>query len=140
MANRIPRGLRNNNPGNIRISKTTYKGEIVPSQDTAFKQFESIGYGYRAMFVLLHYYYYSLHLKTVRQIISRSAPPSENHTENYIRHVADAILRGPDSEIDIRSKDEMVLMVAAMSKVENGVPANIDEVLEGWKLYRQDRS
>ena len=36
--------------------------------------------------------------------------------------------------------DEMVLMVAAMSKVENGVPANIDEVIAGWKLYRQDRS
>ncbi len=99
-----------------------------------------MAYGYRAMFVLIHYYYYKLGLKTVRQIISRYAPPSENHTESYIRHVADAILRGPDSIIDIRSKDEMVLMVAAMSKVENGCPANIDEVQGGWKLYQQDRN
>ena len=140
MANRLSRGYRNCNPGNIRISKTIYKGEIVPSQDTAFKQFTSMAYGYRAMFVLIHYYYRSLGLKTVRQIISRYAPPSENHTESYIHHVADAILRGPDSEIDITSQDEMVLMIAAMSKVENGVPANIDEVLEGWNLYRQDRN
>ena len=140
MANRLPRGYRNCNPGNIRISKTVYKGEIVPSQDTAFKQFKSMAYGYRAMFVLLHYYYHRLGLKTVRKIISRYAPESENQTASYIRHVADAILRGPDSEIDITSMDEMVLMVAAMAKVENGIPANIDEVIEGWKLYRQDRN
>jgi len=140
MPTKLSRGYRNCNPGNIRISGTRYKGEVVPSQDTAFKQFTSMAYGYRAMFVLIHYYYRVLHLKTVRQIISRYAPPSENHTESYIRHVADAILRGPDSEIDLGSMDEMVLMVAAMSRVENGVPANIDEVIEGWKLYRKDRN
>ena len=140
MANKLSRGYRNCNPGNIRISGTRYKGEVVPSQDIAFKQFESMAYGYRAMFVLIHYYYTVLHLKTVRQIISRYAPPSENHTESYIRHVADAILRGPDSPIDLGSQDEMVLMVAAMSKVENGVPAGIDEVIAGWNLYRQDRN
>mgnify|MGYP006916059114 CR=1 FL=1 len=137
---RLPRGIRNCNPGNIRISKTRYKGEVVPSQDVAFKQFQSMEYGYRAMFVLIHYYYKVLHLTTVRQIISRYAPENENNTNAYIRHVADAILRGPDSEIDISSMDEMVLMIAAMSKVENGVPANIDEVIAGWKLYRQDRN
>ena len=54
---RLSRGYRNYNPGNIRISNTRYKGEVVPSQDTAFKQFQSMEYGYRAMFVLLHYYY-----------------------------------------------------------------------------------
>ena len=138
--NRLSRGYRNCNPGNIRISKTTYKGEIVPSQDVAFKQFQSMEYGYRAMFVLIHYYYRSLGLKTVRQIISRYAPENENNTRAYISYVADAILRGPDSEIDLTNMDEMVLMVAAMSKVENGFPANIDEVIEGWKLYRQDRN
>lgn len=138
--NRLSRGYRNCNPGNIRISKTTYKGEVVPSQDVAFKQFTSMAYGYRAMFVLIHYYYRSLGLKTVRQIISRYAPENENNTRAYISYVADAILRGPDSEIDLTNMDEMVLMVAAMSKVENGFPANIDEVIEGWKLYRQDRN
>lgn len=140
MASKISRGYRNCNPGNIRISKTIYKGEVVPSQDTAFKQFVSMDYGYRAMFVLIHYYYKVLGRKTVRQIISRYAPENENNTNAYIRYVSEAILRGPDSEIDIASMDEMVLMVAAMSKIENGVPANIDEVIAGWNLYRQDRN
>ena len=57
-----------------------------------------------------------------------------------VRDAQAEALRGPDSEIDLTSMDEMVLMIAAMSKVENGVPANIDEVIAGWRLYRADRN
>ena len=38
----LPRGLRMNNPGNIRISATKWKGDVIPSADKSFKQFESI--------------------------------------------------------------------------------------------------
>ena len=44
----LPRGLRNNNPGNIRNSSTVWVGEITPSKDKSFKQFKSMAYGYRA--------------------------------------------------------------------------------------------
>lgn len=134
-----PRGIRNCNPCNIRLSKTKYKGEIVPSQDTSFKQFENMAYGYRAVFVLLHYYYSHYHLTTVRQMINRWAPPCENDTGSYVRHVAEAILLSPDAPLDITNRETMVLMVCAMSKVENGIPAVIDDVLEGWNLYKKDR-
>lgn len=137
---RLSRGYRNCNPGNIRISKTRYKGEIVPSQDTAFKQFQSMEYGYRAMFVLLRYYYKVLHLTTLRQIISRYAPESENDTNAYIASVADSIFKGADVPIAIDDRDEMVMIVSAMSRVENGVPANIVEVIAGWQLYREERN
>ena len=82
----LPRGLRNNNPGNIRISPTRYKGEIVPSSDRAFKQFKSRGWGYRAIFVLLESYH-KRGIRTIRQIISRYAPSFENDTEKYISSV-----------------------------------------------------
>ena len=52
----MSRGVRNCNPGNIRCSRVRYKGEVLPSQDREFKQFESMAYGYRAMFVLLDTY------------------------------------------------------------------------------------
>ena len=117
-----PRGLRNCNPGNIRNSRTTYKGEVVPSQDTAFKQLRSMAYGYRAMFVLIRYYYKRLGLKTIRQIINRYAPPIENNTSSYIQRVCEGTLYSPDMEIPLGDRDFMVLMVASMSKVENGVP------------------
>ena len=84
----MSRGLSNCNPGNIRQSKVRYKGEVQPSRDPAFKQFESLAWGYRAVFVLLHTYRVRHGLRTVRGMISRWAPPVENHTEAYIRAVA----------------------------------------------------
>lgn len=134
----LPRGLRNNNPGNIRISPTRYKGEIVPSSDRAFKQFKSRGWGYRAIFVLLESYH-KRGITTIRQIISRYAQPCENNTEGYISSVCESSLIGADAPLDITDKDTMVLVVSAISKVENGTPAVIDEVLEGWDLYQQHR-
>lgn len=135
----IPRGLRNNNPGNIRQSSTTYKGEISPSKDKEFKQFETVSYGYRAMFVALHYYHSNLGLKSIRKMISRWAPPSENDTESYIRTVSRLSNHDPDKTIDLQNRNLMLGIVAAMSKVENGQDAVISDVIEGWKLYKADR-
>ena len=41
----MSRGLSNRNPGNIRQSAVRYKGEVRPSRDPAFKQFESMPWG-----------------------------------------------------------------------------------------------
>ena len=121
----MSRGLRNCNPGNIRRSATRYKGE-TKSSDPAFKAFESMPWGYRAMFVLLH---------TLREMISRYAPPTENHTENYIRSVATQAQVSPDEALDTRNGNTMIPIVAAMSRVENGTPAQMDEVRAGWDLF-----
>lgn len=134
----LPRGLRNNNAGNIRISKTVYKGEVVPSTDTAFKQFKTRGWGYRAIFVLLESYS-KKGFKTIRQMISRYAPENENHTEKYISYVAQSAVVSPDEVLDVKNKNTMILVVCAISKMENGVPANINDVLEGWELYQKHR-
>ena len=83
----MSRGLSNRNPGNIRQSAVRYKGEVRPSRDPAFKQFESMPWGYRAIFVLLDTYRIRHGLDTIRGMISRWAPPSENRTEIYIRAV-----------------------------------------------------
>lgn len=133
-----PRGIRNNNPCNIRLSRTVYKGE-VPSKDKAFKQFESMAYGYRAVFVTLHTYHTRLGLKTIRQLIGRWAPPCENDTNSYVRHVSDAARCDCDAVVDIKDKDLMVRIVSAMSFVENGLKANQADVMSGWEMYRRDR-
>lgn len=131
----MARGLSNNNPGNIRISDTKYKGEIQPSRDKAFKQFETMAYGYRAMFMLLYTYQKRHGLHTIRQMISRWAPPTENHTENYIRSVAQGAGINADDGIETLTKNTMVPIVAAMSRMENGVPAVMADVEKGWELF-----
>ena len=131
----MSRGLRNCNPGNIRQSRSNFKGEVRPSRDSAFKQFESMAYGYRAMFVLLNSYHKRYGLTTIREMISRWAPPSENFTEGYIRFVSERSGIAADAEVDSRSERDMVPIVAAMSEIENGVKAAMNDVYEGWKLF-----
>ena len=106
-----------------------------PSRDSAFKQFETMAYGYRAMFVLLDTYHRRYGLTTIRQMISRWAPPTENFTEGYIRFVAERTGISADAEVDSRSERDMVPIVAAMSEIENGVKAAMNDVYEGWKLF-----
>lgn len=137
---KISRGLRNNNPGNIRLGSFRYRGERVQSGDTAFRQFESMEWGYRAMFVLLHTYWRKYGCRTLRQMINRYAPPVENHTESYIRSVADDTHLNPDEEISTIDAAVMTAVVAAMSAVENGVKADMEDVWRGWELFIADFS
>ena len=131
----MSRGLRNNNPGNIRRSRVRYKGEVRPSRDPDFKEFSTMAYGYRAVFVLLDTYRSRYGLTTIRQMLNRYAPPTENFTEGYVRFVADYSGVMPDEIIDTRSEKDMIPIVAAMSKIENGVAANIEDVERGWALF-----
>ena len=122
----MSRGLANCNPGNIRQSKVRYKGEVRPSRDPAFKQFESLAWGYRAIFVLLHTYRVRHGLRSIREMISRWAPPSENRTEAYIRAV---------EALETLDPATMVPVAAAISRVENGSAADPDEIRRGWELF-----
>lgn len=131
----MSRGLRNCNPGNIRRSRSKFKGEVRPSRDAAFKQFETMAYGYRAMFVLLDTYHRRYGLTTIRAMISRWAPPSENFTDGYIRFVAERSGIDADAMVDSRLERDMVPIVAAMSEIENGVKAVMTDVHEGWELF-----
>lgn len=135
---KMSRGLRNNNPGNIRLGSFKYKGERAKSSDVAFRQFESMEWGYRAMFVLLHTYALRYDCRTLRDIISRYAPSSENNTEAYIRRVAGMIHLTDDEQLDTLDRRVMVDVVSAMSAVENGREADLASVVAGWELFCAD--
>ena len=134
----MSRGLRNCNPGNIRRSRVRYRGEVVPSRDVEFKEFATMAYGYRAMFVLLDTYRRRYGLITIRQMLSRYAPPEENFTESYIRIVSQRTGIDADSRVNTRLASDMIPIVRAMSEVENGVAAVIDDVERGWQLYIEE--
>lgn len=128
------RGLRNCNPGNIRINGDKFQGEIVLSQDSEFKQFRNMAYGYRAIFKILTTYYNNYKLQTIRQIISRWAPENENHTENYIKAVSDVAGISPDDPININNREMMIRIVSGISRVENGCEADMADIIAGWEL------
>ena len=134
--NKTPRGLRNLNPGNIRRSKVRYVGE-KSSSDRAFKQFESLDYGYRAIFVLLHTYLLHGYV-TIEQMINRYAPPVENNTKGYINRLCALAHIEPHNRVNTTDHDRMVAIVAAISTIENGVKADMDAVERGWQLFKAD--
>lgn len=125
--------LKLNNPGNIRVSKDTFIGEVVPSHHPSFKTFKTMEHGYRAMFVVLRTYIHRHGCNTIRKIIQRWAPPSENSTEKYVQAVCRLMEIDEETPI-VFQRDMMLSLAKAVSWIENGQRADEEEVCAGWAL------
>ena len=137
----LPRGIRNNNPLNIRrMAKDQWKGLRAQQTDASFCQFERLEYGWRAAFYLLtRTYYHKYRLFTIRAIISRWAPPNENQTATYIENVCRLTGIAPDEPIGIPSDQPARWMAlgVAMAIQENGTDSlDYFAMLKGWELNR----
>lgn len=119
----LARGLRNNNPGNIRISSSAWQGKIPVSQNTdgAFEQFTDMVYGVRALGKLLLNYFQNYGLDTVQGLINRYAPPSENLTGSYVAFVSDQLGVNPTDRINVADPHVLSQLVEAIIKHENGI-------------------
>lgn len=129
-----PRGLRNCNPGNIRLSADEWQGLREEQTDGDFFQFQSMAWGYRALIRTLQNYRRKHNCWTIRDFITRWAPSCENNTLAYIKSVCN-YLGVPSVYVpDVDDKDTMCALAAAMSRHENGVDAIMQEVSDGWDL------
>ncbi|MGG6028834.1 structural protein [Salmonella enterica] len=116
-----PRGIRNNNPGNIRWGDD-WKGLVPKEQrtDKAFCQFTAPEYGIRAMIVILRNYQHKHGLNTITGIISRWAPTNENNTQAYINSVAKSTDTAPDQFVHTDDSRFMTKLIQAIIRHENG--------------------
>lgn len=131
----MPRGVRNNNPGNIRLGDQ-WKGLCSVQMDKSFCQFESPQYGIRAMgYILRNSYFLRMHLNTVRKIIQRWAPNTENDTDSYVGTVSKALGVREDDYIDLRTDNYLGDFVQAIIKHENGSqPYTGLQIISGVRL------
>jgi hypothetical protein len=111
-----------NNPGNIRYNPA-YKG--CTGQNKGFCTFSSIGYGYRAILVTITTYYTKYGLKTIRGIISRYAPPTENNTEHYIAEVSRYSGFSPNENL---TEENLIKLLPGIVKMENSISTTVPEV------------
>ena len=134
----MTRSERNNNPGNIRLTSDRWRGQVLPPPDRGFVTFKSPQWGYRALFVILEGYMIRHGLRTIRGIIGRYAPPSENATAAYVRSVCRATGWGPDDPLDPCGR-VMQDLARAITLVESGKSADEKALREGYALYETSR-
>lgn len=115
-----PRGIRNNNPGNIEYGNfAANQGAIGREEQGRFAVFKDAQAGIDALVALLRSYM-SRGVDTVRAIIAKYAPAAENNTEAYVANVAKRIGIGADQKLDPRNTQQLAGVVDAIIRVENG--------------------
>ena len=128
-----PRGIRNNNPLNIRIG-STWVGEVEKNTDGVFEQYQSMEFGIRAAFKLIKTYIRKYRRNSIRLIIQSWAPSNENNTQLYIDKVASISGINPDVILCFEDKKRMIDIVNAMIIVENGLDVHLDTIEMGYQL------
>lgn len=120
---RLPRGVRNNNPGNIDFNRNNnWVGQLGLETGVAkprFARFDSPENGIRAIAKLL-LNYHKKGFTTIQQMINRWAPPVENDTGAYVRAVAEKVGLSPTLSISRFTEYQLVQMVTAIIHHENG--------------------
>ena len=138
MDKKLPRGIRNNNPLNIRKGNN-WKGEVTGSSDTQFEQFVSMQMGVRAGFKILKNYMTGYGgrvkaLSNVHDIIHRWAPPSENNCKAYIDSVCRFSGLHPFERLQFTDRTKMLALVDGMIRVECGQPVSLDIIASAYDL------
>lgn len=114
-----PRGLRNNNPGNLVLTTIAWKGKVPNAQNTdgKFEQFTQPLWGIRAMFIDVRGDIEKDGLNTIRKLITEYAPKFENNTAAYIQSVVNQVGIGSDTRI---LPAHYLNLLKAIIKHENG--------------------
>jgi len=123
MSKSLPRGIRNNNPGNIERGKDRWLGMSADqSSDQRFLVFDKPEAGLRAIMRVLINYQERHDIKTVRDAVNRWAPPGENNSGAYVQHVARLTGLDPDEPVDFLDEYICTSVTRAIVRHENGDP------------------
>jgi hypothetical protein len=136
----VPRGIRNNNPGNIEKNPANAWEGRVPLKDNTdgrFEQFTTYAYGVRALIMLLRTYINSGR-NTITAIFNLYAPAGENNTKEYINFVAGKLGISSTAIITL-NKNTLKELSQAIAKMENGQDCiNDTQFEEGFNLLSSD--
>lgn len=133
------RGLRNNNPGNLRRTSIPWLGKIPDAAhaarlgftfDASYEQFTAPKWGVRALARDLRKDFFRDGQRTVRALINEFAPGHENPTDAYIGNVARALNVAPDEPFDFERL--LPQLLAAIIRQENGSQPFSLEELQVW--------
>ncbi|MBP3850454.1 MAG: hypothetical protein J6E43_06525 [Prevotella sp.] len=119
-----------NNIFNIRQGA---KWQGMTGTKKGFVEFKNQEYAIRAWLVLMRTYRRRYGCKTIRQIVTRFAPPNENNTEQYIAFCCRQMDIKPDSTLNFDC--EYISLAAAMAMMETGVKLDIGWAYQTMKKF-----
>lgn len=115
---KLPRGIRNNNPGNL-----NYAGQAGATKESGpdgrFAVFSSMSEGIKALAMQIKRYD-AQGIDSVREIISKFAPPNENNTQAYIKSVAARLKKDPDAPLNLNDNNTLKALIEAIIAIEVG--------------------
>lgn len=123
----FPRGIRNNNPGNLKYFNIGWQGEV--GHDGVFSIFSMYKFGIRAMLKDLQNDYRNKGKTTLKQLINEFAPNSENPTSSYISTVSDWTGINPNIPFTDNYTNWKKIVIA-MARFENGRDAIQPEMFD----------
>lgn len=135
----VPRGVRNNNPLNIRyVHSNDWEGKILfGKKDQVFEEFFHMRWGYRAAFMLLRTHW-SRGVNTMAKLIEVWAPRDENLTDWYIMNVEDISGIDRHREFELYTGIDFIQLLCAMTVVECGKGYPTKEMIrnccEAWEM------
>lgn len=115
---RLPRGIRNNNPGNLNYVGQSGASKEDNGSNSRFAKWKSPREGIVGMAKQL-LLYHKRNIRTVPAIISKYAPPGENDTNAYISRVCKTMGVTPNDILDLRNDDVLSSLMGAIIPHEN---------------------
>lgn len=145
--NSYPRGVRNNNPGNIKFEYANdWRGKIPEAQNTEelditgkpkFEQYVSWMYGVRAMIYLLKNSYLPGPRNTIKKVLQEWAP---DYSSYYLSFLVNKVGKGENEVISPNDETSIKKLVQAIARFENDRKTTVQEVITDiqYALARQN--
>lgn len=125
---KMPRNLRNSNPGNIRYGDFAKSHGAIGQDKEGFAIFPDAVTGSKAMTSLLENYIGKQGRNTLRSIINKYAPSTENDTTGYIAKASKMIGIGADEPINPNDKQKISDIAKQMTKIEGSPSAYVESI------------
>lgn len=137
MEKTMTRGMRNNNPLNIKISRSKWVGKIKEGKkDDVFEEFDTMENGLRAAIKLIQNYIKRMRLNTVQSIIYRWCP--DETKEKYVDYVVKC-MQVIDSDFNKNTTfywydyETLYVLIAAMAWQESRLRIDADLFYRAWQ-------
>ena len=121
MEKKISRGIRNNNPGNIRLSNDPWQGLAEVQNDKEFFKFKSMVYGIRAIARTLITYQDKYNIRTIKKMAERYAPSADGNdtVDYYMKVCAISGILNHDKVLDFHKYEDLEPVIRGIIYKEN---------------------